>query len=114
LHFAAACGHHCYWLYDKTNNSSSAAEGYAFFLDSFLTLYHEHAGLLRFNQYFNVYVKSRRVTAGQMEGYRGVGGDMRAFFHAMFLTLALALAPALGGTARADKRERHGELYRAE
>ena len=90
--------YHCYWLYGKTNNSP-AAEGYAFFLDSFLTLYHEHADLLRFNQYLNVYVKFRRVTAGQMEGYRGVGGDMRAFFHAIYEK------GRRDGTLRADATE---------
>lgn len=83
----------------RPKEGSTAAEGYAFFLDSFLTLYHEHADLLRFNQYFNVYVKSRRVTAAQMQSYRDVGGDMRAWLHDVYQK------GQADGTLRADATE---------
>lgn len=83
----------------RPKEGGTAAEGYAFFLDSFLTLYHEHADLLRFNQYFNVYVKSRRVTAAQMQSYRDVGGDMRAWLHDVYQK------GQADGTLRADATE---------
>lgn len=68
----------------RPKSGSTAAESYAFFLDSFLTLYRKRADLLRFNQFFNVYVKSQRVSPEQMQSYRAVGGEMREWFRGVF------------------------------
>ena len=38
----------------------TAAEKYGFFLDSFLDLYRNHRALLRFNQFFNVYIENEK------------------------------------------------------
>lgn len=64
--------------------TGTAAETYAFFLDSFLRLYREHSDILRFNQHFNIYVKSRRVDAEQMQPYSGMIDAIKARFHAVY------------------------------
>ena len=38
----------------------TAAERFAYFLDSFLDLYRNHRALLRFNQFFNVYIENEK------------------------------------------------------
>lgn len=63
---------------------STAAETYAFFLDLFLRMYREHGDILRFNQYFNIYIKSRRVDAEHMQPYMGMIDAIRERFHAVY------------------------------
>ena len=58
----------------------SAAERYVFWLDCFLDLYREHRDLLRFNQFFNVYVANEKVSDEQMEPYRRVIMDLKNRF----------------------------------
>ncbi len=53
----------------KLSPGSTAAEQFRFFLDSFLDLYRNHIGLLRFNQMFNVYVEGVGPEAGHMDSY---------------------------------------------
>lgn len=65
--------------------NGTAAQIYAFLLDSFLRLYREHSDILRFNQYFNIYVKSRRMDAEQMRPYSGMIDALRERFHAVYL-----------------------------
>ncbi|MBE7002942.1 MAG: TetR/AcrR family transcriptional regulator [Ruminococcaceae bacterium] len=65
--------------------TGTAAETYALFLDSFLRMYREHSDILRFNQYFNIYIKSRRVGAEQMQPYSGMIDAIRERFHAVYL-----------------------------
>ncbi len=38
----------------------TAAEKFAYFLDSFLDLYRNHRALLRYNQFFNVYIENEK------------------------------------------------------
>ena len=38
----------------------TAAERFAYFLDAFLDLYRNHRALLRFNQFFNVYIENEK------------------------------------------------------
>ncbi|MBO4914831.1 MAG: TetR/AcrR family transcriptional regulator [Oscillospiraceae bacterium] len=64
--------------------TGTAAETYAFFLDSFLRMYREHSDILRFNQYFNIYIKARRVDAEQMQPYSGMIDAIKARFHAVY------------------------------
>ena len=66
-------------------NGGTAADVYAFFLDSFLRLYREHRGLLRFNQFFNVYIQSQRIDSEQMQPYTGMIDAIKARFHAVYL-----------------------------
>ena len=65
--------------------SGTAAEFYTFFVDSFLRLYREHRDILRFNQFFNVYTQSRRVSLEQMRPYTEMIDGIRAWFHKVWL-----------------------------
>ena len=55
-----------------------------FFLDSFVELYKKHKDLLRFNQFFNVYVQSEDIDDETMEPYRKVIGGLKEQFHALY------------------------------
>ncbi len=63
---------------------TTAAEDYEFFLDSFLDLYRNHADILRFNQFFNVYVRSEKIDAGQLQPYGGMIDALRERFRAVY------------------------------
>jgi AcrR family transcriptional regulator len=62
----------------------SAAEDYEYFLDSFLTLYRDHRDVLRFNQFFNVYVQSEEIAPEQMSPYMTVIGALAERFHGVY------------------------------
>ena len=62
----------------------TAAEGFAFFLDSFLDLYRNRRDLLRFNQFFNVYVQSEEIPPEQMSPYMGMARQIIEQFHATY------------------------------
>ena len=76
--------------------TGTAAETYAFFLDSFLRMYREHSDILRFNQHFNIYVKARGINTEQMQPYSGMIDAIRNRFHAVYLK------GAQDGTLRTD------------
>lgn len=65
--------------------TGTAAETYAFFIDSFLTLYREHPDILRFNHFFNVYIHSRLLTPEQVRPYTVMIDAIRKRFHAVYL-----------------------------
>ena len=65
--------------------NATAAERYTGFLDSFLRLYRRRRDILRFNQFFNVYVQSRQIDASEMQPYRAMVDALRARFHDVFL-----------------------------
>ncbi len=56
----------------------------AFFLDAFLDLYRNHKDLLRFNQFFNVYVQSEAVAPEQMAPYMRMIGVLADQFHGVY------------------------------
>ena len=64
--------------------NSTGAQRLAFFLDSFLDLYRNHKDLLRFNQFFNVYVQSANVSPELLQPYmdviRGLIGRLQAMY----------------------------------
>ena len=62
----------------------NAAEEFDFYLDSFLDLYRNHRDLLRYNQFFNVFVANERVTPEQMEPYIRVISQVRKRFHEVY------------------------------
>ncbi len=64
--------------------NATAAEDFAFFLDSFLALYRDHADLLRFNQMFNVFVRASHINAENLRPYQGLMDDLRARFRAVY------------------------------
>ena len=63
----------------------TAAEIFEFYLDSFLVLYRDYRNLLRFNQFFNVYVQSEHIDTGTLSPYRDMIGRLRERFHDMYL-----------------------------
>ena len=58
----------------------TAGEHFAFFLDSFLDLYRNHKDILRFNQFFNVYVQNETVEPEQMAPYQAMIGALEEEF----------------------------------
>ncbi len=64
---------------------ATAAEEYEYFLDSFLELYRSSKALLRFNQFFNVYIENEKdVSAEAMRPNIAVVDVLTARFEAMF------------------------------
>ncbi len=63
---------------------TTAAEDYEFFLDSFLDLYRNHADILRFNQFFNVYIQSERIDPEVLKPYRDMIEGLRRNFHRVY------------------------------
>jgi len=63
---------------------STAADMFEFFLDSFLELYRNHKALLRFNQLFNIYIRSENIDTGTVTAYRGLMQHIIRYFHVMF------------------------------
>lgn len=48
-------------------DNRTAAEDFEHFLDSFIELYRNHKDILRFNQFFNVYIQNEDVAAEDMK-----------------------------------------------
>ena len=65
-------------------DSLNAREHFALLIDCFIDLYREKRELLRFNQYFNLYVKSAGATDEQMSSYMRAIGILRAAFGRMY------------------------------
>lgn len=62
----------------------SAAEIFGFYLDSFLELYRNHKDLLRFNQFFNVYMLSEHIDSGTLQPYQEMIQHLKERFHIMY------------------------------
>ena len=62
----------------------TAAEIFEFYLDSFLVLYRDHRDLLRFNQFFNVYVQSEKMDAEMISPYQGMINVLETHFHNIY------------------------------
>lgn len=86
-------------LPDVSFEGMTAAEIYEFYLESFLVLYREHRDLLRFNQFFNVYVKSEKIDAEILQPYQGMIDGLKDRFHKMYLKAGQ------DGTVRTDEPE---------
>lgn len=67
-----------------TYQSGTAAQRYAFFLDSFLDLYHTRKDLLRFNQIFNIYIEAADTDKESMDPYQDMIKDLAAQFHGVY------------------------------
>jgi len=53
----------------KEIENRTVAEDFENYLDSFLYLYREHSDMLRFNQNFNLYMRSGEISADRMNPY---------------------------------------------
>ncbi|MBQ9008294.1 MAG: TetR/AcrR family transcriptional regulator [Clostridia bacterium] len=67
--------------------ASTAAQRYAFMLDSFLDLYRNHSDMLRFNQFFNVYVANESGSNEKLTPFTRVIDELESRFHEVY-TLA--------------------------
>ena len=63
----------------------TAADIFEFYLDSFLELYRNHRDLLRFNQFFNIYIRSEKVDAEAICPYQAFIQELESQFHEMYL-----------------------------
>ncbi len=68
----------------KSSESMSAAEFFEFYLDSFLEMYRKHRDLLRFNQFFNVYVESEDIDPEVLKPYQEMIKGFGERFHVIY------------------------------
>ena len=64
--------------------SNTAKEMFDFYLDSFLEVYRNHRQLLKFNQLFNVYLRSEVVDTEHEEMYLGLMKPAADLFHRIY------------------------------
>ena len=60
------------WEYrpDRDFEGMTGAEIFEYYLESFIGLYRNHRDLLRFNQFFNIYIQSERIDPKVLKPYR--------------------------------------------
>ena len=83
----------------------TAAEELEFFFDNFLDLYRNHRDMLRFNQFFNVYVEREGLPSDTLAPYSVMLAGMAARFHVLYENAKR------DGTLRTDVDER--EMFSA-
>lgn len=91
--------------YGSRNNTAgfagmTAAEEFELFLDFFLDLYRNHSEVLRFNQYFNIYVKGAKASADKLESYIKMIDAVADRFHSIYIKAES------DGTLRTDVSEK--------
>jgi len=57
---------------------------FEFYLDSFIELYRHKRDLLRFNQFFNIYIQSERIDPEVMKPYRDMIEGLKPEFHVIY------------------------------
>lgn len=62
----------------------TAAEMFDFYLDSYLEVYRNYKDLLRFNQMFNIYLRSEEVERGHVDVYQGLMKPITDLVHLMY------------------------------
>ncbi len=62
----------------------SGAEGYEFFLDSFIDLYVNYRDTLRYNQYFTAYVKNEKIPSVNLETFDDLLDTLKERFHVIY------------------------------
>ena len=62
----------------------TAVEIFNFYLDSFIELYRNHRDLLRFNQFFNIYIQSEHIDPEVMKPYRDIIEGLKPEFHVIY------------------------------
>ncbi len=87
----------------RAGTGSTAAEDFEFYLDSFIEMYHNRRDLLRFNQFFNVYVQNEAVSPEQMQPYTDMIHGLLTRFHEVYAKAER------DGTLRTDIPE--GEMF---
>ena len=56
----------------EMRHDATAADEFEYYLESFLDLYRNHSDMLRFNQFFNIYIEQESVSADEMQPYTDV------------------------------------------
>ncbi len=62
----------------------TAAQALEAYLDGFIRLYRERRDLLRFNQFFNIYVMQERATAEQLKPYLDITNKFGGLFQSIY------------------------------
>lgn len=68
----------------KKDREMTSAEELAYYLDSFLELYRDHPDMLRFNQFFNLYIQSEKISPGAMKPYQELLSRSKQEFHIIY------------------------------
>ncbi len=69
----------------KGFDGMTAADILDFYLDSFIELYRKNRDLLRFNQFFNVFVQSEHMDSEILRPYKELIGRLREQFHEIYM-----------------------------
>ncbi|MCR5829979.1 MAG: TetR/AcrR family transcriptional regulator [Lachnospiraceae bacterium] len=69
----------------KNFDTMTAYRLFEFYLDSFLELYRSHRDLLRFNQFFNIFIKSENIDPKTLEPYSLMIEKYHERFHLIYL-----------------------------
>ncbi|MBR3307418.1 MAG: TetR/AcrR family transcriptional regulator [Lachnospiraceae bacterium] len=62
----------------------SAVQIFDFYLEAYIEMYRKRRDMLRFNQFFNVYIQSEKIDPEVVKPYRGLIERMKAGFHVMY------------------------------
>ena len=62
----------------------TAAQEYEYMLDAFIDLYRNHKDILRYNQFFNVYVQNENIPEDQMKSYLDMIDMLKNRFHEIY------------------------------
>ena len=69
---------------EKEQEEMSAARQFEHYLDFFIDLYRNHRDLLRFNQFFNIYMRGESASEEQMSPYMDMIREARSRFHIIY------------------------------
>lgn len=62
----------------------TAAEEFEYYLDSFLEMYRKHRNMLRFSQYFNIYLQTENIDQDTLKPYHEFIVRLEKEFHAIY------------------------------
>ncbi len=69
----------------KDTEGKTAAELFERYLGRFIDLYLNHRDILRFNQYFNAYIKNEKINFGNMEFFEDLIENVKEQFHKVYV-----------------------------
>ncbi len=69
---------------ETETEETTAAEEFEFYLESFLDLYRNHRNILRFNQFFNIYLQSEKKSGMQTTPYMEIVRALETRFNQMY------------------------------
>lgn len=67
-------------LGESEDTGNTAAEEFEFYLNSFLDMYRNHKDMLRFNQFFNIFIRNEDIPPEQMKSLMDVVHTLEARF----------------------------------